>query len=166
QTGVRFRQTGNNIAVYCPPEEKPESAQTGVIKGTVINAETGEPMPGVSVFLEGTTKGDATDLKGKFKITDVVPGQYTLIARFVGYKDYTKKITVLEGSTTKVNFKLVPKKNELDELIVTGFYSMPLERSTGSVTHITAEELEATTGLNLRDKLRGLVPGLMFAPNF
>src|SRR5699024_9062676 len=45
QTGVRFRQTGNNIAVYCPPEEKPESAQTGVIKGTVTNAETGEPMP-------------------------------------------------------------------------------------------------------------------------
>src|SRR5699024_6376692 len=67
-----------------------EQVQAGTITGTVTNAETGEPMPGVSVYCEGTKIGDATNKNGAYKITGVEPGEYTLIAQFIGYKR-TKK---------------------------------------------------------------------------
>src|SRR5699024_2838801 len=83
-----------------------DKLETGVIKGTVTNAETGEPMPGASVYCEGTTIGDATDKEGEYEITGVEPGEYVLVAQFIGYKSEKKKITIEANDTLSVNFKL------------------------------------------------------------
>ena len=58
---------------------------TGKIVGVVTDAENGEPLIGVNMFLEGTTLGAATDLDGYFIILNVPPGNYQLRADYVGY---------------------------------------------------------------------------------
>lgn len=57
---------------------------TGKIAGSIIDAETGEPLVGVNVFLEGTLLGAGTDFEGDYYIINIPPGSYRLTASFVG----------------------------------------------------------------------------------
>src|SRR5699024_10370611 len=144
QVGIQFWQLNNTIAVKClyQPIKEEASFQAGVIKGTVINAETGEPMPGASVYCEGTTIGAATNKEGEYKITGLEPGEYTLIAQFIGYKSEKRKITIETNDTLNVDFKLTPKSGEIDELVVTGIVTRDAESFTGTVTSFEDEELK------------------------
>jgi hypothetical protein len=69
----------------------PAAAQTtGKIAGRVVDA-AGEPLPGVNVYIEGTTQGNSTDADGEYFILNVRPGSYTLVASFIGFS--TVRIT-------------------------------------------------------------------------
>lgn len=65
---------------------------TGKIAGRVIDAGTGAPLPGVSVYIEGTTQGAATDINGEYVIIGIRPGTYTVVASFVGYATERVKV--------------------------------------------------------------------------
>ena len=71
------------------------AAQTGLVRGHVYDAETGEPVSFSNVILQGTTIGTNTDLDGFFTLTQVPVGTYTLEVSFIGY----------ENATTEVNLK-------------------------------------------------------------
>ncbi|MEE9553508.1 MAG: TonB-dependent receptor [candidate division Zixibacteria bacterium] len=58
---------------------------TGKIAGKILDKDTGEPLPGVSVLISGTTIGAATNIQGEFFIINVPPGTYDLKASLVGY---------------------------------------------------------------------------------
>lgn len=73
-------------------------SQTGRISGTILDAKTGETLPGATVLIEGTTKGAAADFDGKFSINNVPVGKVNLIISFISYT--TKKI---EGVEVKAN---------------------------------------------------------------
>src|SRR5687768_15481259 len=60
-------------------------AQTGSITGTVIDSANGGPLIGATAVIEGTTKGAFADLDGKFLITNVSPGKYTIQVSLIGY---------------------------------------------------------------------------------
>jgi hypothetical protein len=91
------------------------SAET--LKGTVLNAKTKEPLAGVSVYLEGTTIGDATDLNGKFTL-EVKSRVYTkLVISSVGYESVV--ISNPFESLPEIIY-LKEKDNALDEIVVTG----------------------------------------------
>ena len=64
-------------------------AQT-TVKGQVVDAETGEPLIGAAVTVAGTTQGSVTDLDGYF--TQKVGQNETLVIKYLGYKEYKKKI--------------------------------------------------------------------------
>lgn len=65
-------------------------AQTGTFQGRVVEAATGDPLPGVSVAVLGTKQGAITDVDGHFFIADVPPGRYTLQASFLGFEAQDK----------------------------------------------------------------------------
>ncbi len=65
-------------------------AQNGIITGTVTDAETGEPLPGVNVAIKGTQAGTSTDFDGHYKIK-AQKGQ-TLVFSFIGYQNTSKKV--------------------------------------------------------------------------
>ena len=60
--------------------------QTGTITGTVTDAATNEPLPGVNVIIRGSYHGAATDINGVFRIKEINPGQYNLDVSLIGYK--------------------------------------------------------------------------------
>lgn len=95
------------------------TAQTGTIKGTIIDEKTNEPLIGASVLIEGTTNGAAADLDGNFVIHSVPAGTYTLIASYVSYQPLTKTGVVVErNKETIVEFKLTSDDISLDEVEV------------------------------------------------
>lgn len=94
-------------------------AQTGVIKGKIVDAKTDEPLIGASVVIEGTTIGAAADLDGNFMIRDIPPGEHTLIASYVAYlTDIIEGIKVDENEETTVQISLLPDDIDLREVEV------------------------------------------------
>lgn len=166
QTGISFRQINNTLAVNMPPETETSTPPqaNGVITGTIFNGKTGEPLPGASVFIEGTNKGDATNVNGKFLITDIEPGTYTLVARFIGFQEGKKEVIVTADETITVNFELQPTAQELEELTVlsTGYQEIPKARAVGSFVLIDNELITRTPGLNIIERLEGVTPALLF----
>ncbi|HET9052998.1 MAG TPA: TonB-dependent receptor, partial [Cyclobacteriaceae bacterium] len=77
-------------------------AQTGNITGKVIDPETNEPLIGVTVLVEGTSKGEITGLDGSFTITNVPVGTQTLRIKYVGYEETTVEAVVADGQTISV----------------------------------------------------------------
>ena len=76
------------------------AAPTGKIEGYVLDGQTGEALPGANVVVEGTGFGAASDLNGKFVITQVPVGSYNLSVTYMGYQDKVVAIEVKEGETT------------------------------------------------------------------
>ncbi|MGH7595837.1 MAG: TonB-dependent receptor [bacterium] len=82
----------------------------GKVSGTVIDAETKQPLLGVNVFLKNTTMGAVTDADGDFFIINVPVGTYTLVARIIGYQQVEKtEVRVTIDLTTRVDFSLAPE---------------------------------------------------------
>ena len=75
--------------------------QNGNIRGTVFDAELGEYLPGVTIFLEGTTTGTITDLDGKFSLS-VSPGSYNLRVSFISYETMNINDIQVKAGETKV----------------------------------------------------------------
>ncbi|MDO5607402.1 MAG: TonB-dependent receptor [Capnocytophaga sp.] len=89
-----------------------------VIKG-IVKDDLNEPLPGVNVFLEGTQKGAVTDFDGNYEINNIGNGDYTLVATYVGFKDFRKKITLSGGILTE-NITMAEDALSLETVIVTG----------------------------------------------
>ncbi|NIV09751.1 MAG: hypothetical protein GWN62_00125, partial [Aliifodinibius sp.] len=64
-----------------------QNASTGRISGILVDAETGDPLIGANVYLEGTTIGAGTDLDGSYVILNVPEGTYTLVVSMLSYAE-------------------------------------------------------------------------------
>ena len=95
-------------------------AQDGQITGTVRDAVTGQALPGVNVVVQELVVGAATSVDGTYTIENVAPGQYTLVASFIGFKNYQVSVNVTAGQTVTQNIDLEEDLIGLDEVVVTG----------------------------------------------
>jgi len=82
------------------------AAEDGEIKGRVTEAQTGESLPGANVFIAGSSLGAATDLNGNYRIPNVPPGSYTLVVRYIGYKEEKLSVRVTANETLVQNVQL------------------------------------------------------------
>ncbi|MDR3133479.1 MAG: outer membrane beta-barrel protein [Prevotellaceae bacterium] len=93
------------------------SAQTGTVKGSVIDRQTREPLPGATVYVNG--KGIAADLDGNYTL-QLPKGVYTLVFSYISYHSLTvEKVAVQENETTEVNADMTSSDVRLDEITVT-----------------------------------------------
>lgn len=100
-------------------------AQT-TVHGQLVDAETGEPLVGAAVMVEGTTQGSVTDIDGYFKQS--VASNATLLFKYVGYKDLKKKITQKGASVELGTIKMEPDAVMLADVTITS--SVAVARKT------------------------------------
>jgi len=124
------------------------------ITGTVVDSVDAGQLPGVSVFVEGTTIGDQTNHEGKFTI--LAPTGSVLVFRFIGYDQ--KRIIVSDQTT--VDIKLVPSSNDLQEVVVMGYGSQRKRDITSAVSVIDATKLQDIPASNLTRLIQGQAPGV------
>ena len=98
---------------------KLSALENGKIKGLVLDRVTGNPLPYANVFLDGTSLGSSTDLKGNFLILDVPPGSYTIKIRYIGYKKLDQPIELVDGQYLERQFSLDPEALEGETVNVT-----------------------------------------------
>lgn len=92
------------------------AGQTTRVRGGVYDAETGEPLPFVGIYFDGTTIGITSDLDGRFSIETRSPEAKVLTAQLLGYEPLS--IPVNKGAFSEINFHLMPDKRQLDAAIV------------------------------------------------
>lgn len=86
-----------------------KAAVTGKIAGVVVDAGTGEPLPGANIVIQGTAMGAAADPDGYFFIIRISPGIYNVQARMMGYESVTQEgVEVSSDHTTQLRFELNP----------------------------------------------------------
>lgn len=91
----------------------------GKIVGKITDKKTGEELIGVSVQIEGTNIGTATDFEGKFQIINVTPGTYNLVISYISYqKKVLSGVAVKAKETTPVNTTLEESTKELNEVVI------------------------------------------------
>jgi len=93
------------------------NAQTNYsISGTI--SSDGNPLPYANVYLQSTKTGATSNEEGQYEINNITPGDYNLVASFVGFKNQQKSISILDTNIT-IDFSL--ESNEaLDEVVITG----------------------------------------------
>ncbi|MCP9237135.1 SusC/RagA family TonB-linked outer membrane protein [Lewinella sp. JB7] len=132
------------------------SAQT--ISGTVIDADGGEPLIGVTVQVEGTTAGTVTDLDGNYTVT--ANADDVLVFSYTGME--TLRIPV--GTQTTVDVELGASSIALEQVIVTAYGGASKQGSfTGSATQINSEALEGRAVTNITSAIEG-APGIQYSP--
>lgn len=97
------------LAVHAAPVR----AQTAVLTGTVRDA-AGAPLPGASVVLAGTTRGAAADADGRFRIEQLAPGAYRVVATMLGYTSAVEPVRLAEGLESRARLRLVPSVAALE----------------------------------------------------
>lgn len=132
-------------------------AQTRTISGHVLNEESKEPMPGVTVTLKGTTQSVITDVKGYFAINPPADmKQVTLTFSSVGFNSREMKLTN-DGPVTvpmSINHK------SMDDVIVVGYGTQKRSNVLGSVAVVAGKELEDIPAINMSTSLINVVPGV------
>ena len=113
----------------------------GTVKGTIKNVETGEPLPGVAVWIDELALGDLTAYDGRFLIRNIRPGRYTLKASLIGYSAYTHyNFQVHAEDTARIEILLEETVLPFGEEIVIG--KKPLLDLTQPSTARTVERKE------------------------
>jgi hypothetical protein len=92
-------------------------AQNGIITGIITNAESKKPLPRASVFLSNSSVGSATGEDGKFTLSGIRPGQYTMVVTILGYEDYSKTVLV-SNEPIHLNIELAQKPLMLREVVI------------------------------------------------
>ena len=131
------------------------NAQSRTITGTVLDASLGDPVPGATVLVKGTTRGVATDLDGKFTL-EIQPGDRVLVVSFVGY--LTKEVEIGNQSTFTIN--LEEDIQSLEEAVVIGYGSQDKKEITSAVVGVKPEDFNRGNVANPTQLLQGKLAGL------
>lgn len=146
--GAKTRQTllGAIMMLFCMAMS---NAQT--VKGTVT--ADGQPLPGASVIIKGTTTGTSTDFDGNYTIK--ADDASTLVFSYVGYASQE----VVVGNQATINVELLAD-NSLDEVVVIGYGTQRKSDLTGSVSSVSSEDLTALPVPRVDQALQGRASGV------
>ena len=132
-------------------------AQTSQVVGTVIDSETGEPLIGAQVKVEGTTIGALTDLDGKFTLKNLPRSAKQLTVSYIGFNSVKAYIKPHMAITLTANAE------DMSEVMVVAFGTAKKSAYTGSAKVVTSESIEKSQASNVINALAGTVTGLQLS---
>ncbi len=118
----------------------------GGLKGVVKDAATNGPIVGANIVFIGTNLGGATDINGSFIITAIPEGKYKIKVSYIGYKAFTKDITIVDNKTLTIDVKL-NRTVILGNLVVVTASRKPekLTQAPATIDVITSKDIEELT---------------------
>ena len=126
------------------------------LSGTVTDTQSGQPLPGVNVTVQGASNGTSTDFDGKFQLNGLKNGD-KIVFSFIGYDNQTVSFS---GQKT-VSINLSESANQLQEVVVqVGYGTVKKKDATGSVTTISTKDFNKGANVTAENLLSGRVAGL------
>lgn len=133
---------------------------TGKIAGKVLDKDTGEPLIGATVLIEGTTLGAATDIDGYFVILNIPPGVRRVIARMIGYATVTvNEVRVRIDETTPLDIQMTQEALEAETVTIVAERNIIKKDVSTSVTAVQPDEIESLPVTSISD-IVGLQAGV------
>ena len=153
-----------NLSTY-PTSSEAMQAQEETISGVVKDAN-GAPLMGVSVALQGTTRGVSTDRNGKFSLNIPATGG-TLVISYVGMKSQEIKLTPMKDGQVRAAMDIVLEEEELaaEEVVVNGFAGASKSSFTGAHKTINRDEILKVSTTNLFAAMQVFDPSIRIPVN-
>ena len=160
-TGLGYVKTNDAIIVR-KVEELEQSPQQKMrrITGKVTD-ENGDPLPGVGILIQGTTMGVASDVEGNYALDCPDMENLTLLFSFVGME--SQQIVV--GTRSVVNVVMKSEAAEIEEVVVTGYFTRKKDSYTGSATTFSGEKLMQISTGNVLSSLSVIDPSFKLVEN-
>jgi tonB-linked outer membrane protein, susC/ragA family len=155
-TGFEFSKVDGVYIIKKSTKGKITRVEPRMIAGLVKDAQ-GEPLPGVTVVVKGTTLGCATDVDGKYKLPVSAEGDVVLVFSFVGMQ--TKEVTY--KGEAELNVTLEPDVTEIEQVVVTGIFTRKAESFTGAATTFKREDLKRLGNQNILQSLKNMDPSFI-----
>lgn len=121
----------------------------GIITGTVVDKKTQEPIPSVSISIEGVNIGTVTDVDGNFRLEEVEPNTYNLRVKSVDYREQTiYNVVVTTGNSEVLNIELERNTINLNNVVIrSNPFQRPAETPV-SLQTLAAQEIKSNPGGN------------------
>ncbi len=149
-----FEIVGENVVVTRRTSDESEFQQNQITVRGVVTDELGDPLPGITVVVKGSTNGVITDVNGRYKL-DQVSLNSVLVFSFIGME--TKEVTVV---SEVVNVSLTIAVIGLDEVVAIGYGSMRKADVTSSVATVKADDFVKGGVKDVGQLIQGKVAGL------
>ncbi len=157
ETGIQYQVMGRQIILSRDDAANTiKSIQQQKNVSGKVNDETGQPLPGVTVVVKGTTIGTVTDVDGNFSFS--IPNNAEILQfSFVGLK--TQEIII--GNETVFNITMKPETIGIEEVVAVGYGTMTRRELSTSVSSVKSDDIvERTTAFNIMESLAGKVAGV------
>jgi outer membrane receptor protein involved in Fe transport len=148
------------------------SGTTGKIAGTITDKETGEPLLGANIIVEGMNLGAATDLKGHYTILEVPPGTYRLQISYIGYRSIkVNDVHVNIDQTARVDMSLQSQAVNSGEVVVVAERKLIKPDVATSVVAISTSQIQelpisnVVSALGLQAGVQGGWGGMLVSAN-
>ena len=155
QSKVAYKILENNLIVIAPKQ----ALQQIKVSGTVTD-NTGQPLPGVSIVIQGTTKGTMTSNDGKYSL-EVPDVNSVLQFSYLGYVAEERQV----GSQTIINVSMNEDVKKLDEVVVVGYGTQKKTDVTGAMIRVSESELKSRPVANAIEALQGKATGVDITSN-
>jgi len=120
------------------------AGNTGKITGRVIDKQTGEPLIGANIIIEGTKSGAAADVKGYYVILNLPPNVYSVTTSYIGYSSLTQQnVKVSINQTTTLDFALSPELLQAGTVVVEASRPVVQLDVSASQRIVTAEAIQS-----------------------
>jgi TonB-dependent starch-binding outer membrane protein SusC len=154
-TDVVYTITDRKI-ILAPSFLSEVAQQQRSVSGKVTD-ETGQPLPGVTVVVKGTTQGTVTNADGNYTLTNISEDA-TLVFSFVGMR--TQEFEV--GNQSVINVTMVVDAIGIEEVVAIGYGTQQKKNVIGSVTSVQEEQITSAPVSKVSNALAGRLPGAIF----
>src|ERR1700737_2498642 len=135
-----------------PPRTRLAAA---TVTGTVVDADTHQPVPGAQITVVGTTIGTVTDAEGHYRLDGIPAGTATIRARRIGYGSSDRTVALRDGESVTVDFSLGTLVSALDAVIVTGTAGGTQMRAIGNTVDKLdiSKDIKSSPAVNVQQLL-------------
>ena len=147
-----------------PPRTRLAAA---TVTGTVVDADTHQPVPGAQITVVGTTIGTVTDAEGHYRLDGIPAGSATIRARRIGYGSSDRTVALRDGESVTVDFSLGTLVSALDAVIVTGTAGGTQMRAIGNTVDKLdiSKDIKSSPAVNVQQLLGQKSPGVLILPS-
>ena len=156
-TGFSYTFRDDIIMVRFEGEQAAQQVKKEMEIRGVVKDKNGDPLPGVTVLVGGTTLGTATDGKGEFLLKVPEQESVALHFSFVGMK--TRELVFKKGQQP-LTVVMEEDSESIEEIVVTGYQQIEKRNLTSSVVTVKTSELQTIGASSIEQMLQGVVPGL------
>lgn len=156
---IRFAMTVA-LVLSLSPVLALSAQQAGTIEGRVLAEDSGRPLAGAQVFIPGSGLGALTGNDGRYTLRNVPTGETRVRARLIGHRTATRTVSVDQGETITLIFRLAPSALQMESLVVTATGTQRRVELGNAIETVQLEEAEAPAVRTFSDMLTGRASGV------
>lgn len=155
----------STLSLYAQRDGNHPAQSDANIFGHVLDRKTKEHLPYVTIKLQGTTIGITTDASGHYFLRNLPTGNFRIESSMIGYKTFTREVTIRPNSTLEIDFELEEENVSLDAVVISANRNETTRRMAPSlVSVLNMQTLNVTNSKTLSDGLK-FQPGLRVENN-